>query len=343
MGVPVMLVGLGEIGQAIGRCALTVPDLDLVAAVDLTPQRIGRPLPEILGAPAPQTPVTDVLSEAVEAVEAALRARRGDVEGEEQRGVVLHATGSRLEKVAREIEDALRAGLSVVSTCEELACPWVRHPQLADHLDRLAQKTRTTVVGVGVNPGFVLDRLLATLGQATGRIAHIEGRRVVDASTRREALQRKIGAGLSEEDFNRGVEEGYVGHVGLMESAALAAMGVGQAVDEVDEEILPAFADGPVRARWGELKAGDIAGVQQVARAFSEGREVARLELVMALGAKDPHDELFLDAEPPLRLRIPGGVPGDAATAWSIVHAAQVIAQGSEPGLITALDLPAGH
>lgn len=344
MSIPVAVMGLGEIGRMVARAALTIPDLDLVAAVDIAPERAGKPLADVLKAAAREITVTNVADEAFEAVHRALRESGEETDHDgEIRGVLLHATGSRLEQVVGEIEEALRAGLNVVSTCEELACPWVRHPKLADRIDRLAQKYGTTVIGVGVNPGFVLDRLVATLASVVGKIERVHGVRVVDASRRREGLQRKIGAGLSEDDFNRGVEEGYVGHVGLMESAALAAMGVGHSCDEVDEEILPVTADEPQQAPWGVVRKGDICGVRQIARAFDDGREVARLELTIALGAKDPRDEITIYGEPTLTLKIPGGTPGDQATAWSVVHAAQVLGQGAEPGLITVLDLPAGR
>lgn len=328
MAVRVAVMGLGEIGQKVARAALTLPDLELVAALDLSPERVGKPLSDVLRVPAPDLRVTDVAEEAIAAAEG---------------GILLHATGSRLDKVVHEIDGALRGGLSVVSTCEELACPWVRHPRLADHLDRLAARHKVTVLGTGVNPGFVLDRLVATAGQVVGQVRVVKGWRVVDASRRREALQRKVGAGLSPADFDRGVEEGFVGHVGLMESAALAAMGVGHAVDEVDEEIHPVRAEEPVRALWGTLTPGEICGTRQIARAFDEGREVARLELVIALGAKDPRDEILIEGETALRLVIPGGTPGDDATAWSVVHAAAVLGEAAEPGLITVLDLPAGR
>ena len=52
----------------------------------------------------------------------------------------------------------------------------------------------------GVNPGFVMDRLVAVAGQACGPVRHATVTRVVDARTRREALQRKVGAGLSEDE-----------------------------------------------------------------------------------------------------------------------------------------------
>ena len=328
MTVPIVLMGLGEIGQSIARAALTISDLEIVGALDLSPERLGKSLSDVLKAAAPDIEVTNVSEDM-------FRRAKG--------GVLLHSTGSRLEKVVGEIEGALRAGLSVVSTCEELACPWVRNPKLADHIDRLAQKRGTTVLGTGVNPGFVLDRLIATLGQVVGRVERVHGVRVVDASRRREALQRKIGAGLSEADFNSGVENGLVGHVGLMESAALAAMGVGHSVDEVDEEILPVIATKLMTALRGTVKPGEISGVYQVARAFDEGREVARLELTIALGVEDPHDEISIVGDPSISMRIPGGTPGDEATAWSVVHAAALLGQGAEPGLITVLDLPAGR
>jgi hypothetical protein len=328
MTTPVVVMGLGEIGQAIAKAVLSLPELELVGAVDLAPERVGRPLSDVLRAATPEIVITNV-------VEDVFRVAKG--------GVVLHATGSRLEHVVGEIEGVLRAGLSVVSTCEELACPWVRHPKIADHIERLAHKRNVTVLGTGVNPGFVFDRLIATIGQVVGKIERVHGIRIVDASNRRASLQRKIGAGLSERDFHRGVEEGFVGHVGLMESAALAAMGVGHSVDEVDEEIVPVISETKQATLWGYVNPGDICGVRQVARAFDEGREVARLELTIALGAANPHDEILVVGQPTITLQIPGGTPGDEATAWSVAHAAMIVGQGAEPGLITVLDLPAGR
>jgi 4-hydroxy-tetrahydrodipicolinate reductase len=164
---------------------------------------------------------------------------------------------------------------------------------------------------------------------------------VVDASTRRAALLRKIGAGLSEEEFHAAAERGELGHVGLAESAAMAAEAcAGLDEYEVDEEILPLLAEedsaGPVRIRRGQ-----VAGLQHQARVFAEGREVVRLELTIAVGARDPRDELVIDAEPPLRLVVPGGIAGDAATAHAVVNAVPALVELR--GLVSVLDLPAGR
>jgi 4-hydroxy-tetrahydrodipicolinate reductase len=244
--------------------------------------------------------------------------------------------------VRPELEAAVRAGLHVVSTCEELAFPWASDPDAADALDRLANDRNVAVLGAGVNPGFVLDRLPALLAQLTGPVRHLRATRVVDVSRRRAALQRKVGVGLSEEAFDAADERGEIGHVGLGESAWLAADGCGFDLDEleVEEELGPVVAEedrsGPVPVRRGQ-----VAGVQQVARAFLAGREVVRLELEIYVGADDARDEVELDADPPVRVLVPGGIDGDRAAAHAIVNAVPALVELR--GLVTVLNLPAGR
>ena len=327
MPIKVALMGLGAIGRGIARCALQKAELEIVAAVDLDPSRVGRKLSDVLDAPAPEVIIgSDAASE--------MRKAQG--------GVLLHATGSRLLGVEGELAQALTAGLFVVSTCEELSYPWLRHPEIAERLDKLAQKRKLALLGTGVNPGFVMDRLPATVGAVCGRVDRVRVTRVVDSRSRRKQLQIKTGAGMNEEEFDRGVDEGALGHVGLMESAALAALGVGLEVDEVDESIDPVEADEDMQGDGFRVPKGGIVGIHQVARAFYDGKEVANLDLTIALGAPQPRDEVELEGDPGIRVLIPGGTPGDKATAWTVVHAAPLV-HGSEPGLISVLDLPAGR
>src|SRR6202165_1458400 len=327
VAIPVVLMGLGAIGRGIARAALAKPELEIVAAIDLDASRVGKKLGDVVDAPAPDVTVTADGS-------AALKRHPG--------AVLLHATGSRLDQVEGELAQALTAGLSVVSTCEELSYPWLRHPEIAERLDKLAQKRKLALLGTGVNPGFVMDRLPATMGAVCGPVERVHVTRVVDSRTRRKQLQLKTGAGRNEAEFDRGVDEGNLGHVGLMESAALAALGVGLEVDEVDESIDPVEADEDMQGEGFTVPKGGIVGIKQVARAFHDGKEVAILDLTIALGAPQPRDEIELIGDPGIRVLIPGGTPGDKATVWTVVHAAPLV-QGSEPGLISVLDLPAGR
>jgi len=58
----------------------------------------------------------------------------------------------------------------------------------------------------------------------------------------------------------------------------------------------------------------------------------------MYVGAPTPRDEVEIDGEPPLRLAIEGGVPGDVATAAILVNALPRVAE-ARAGLRTILDL----
>lgn len=325
--VPVVVMGLGFIGQEIARAALQSEELELIGAVDKSPSLAGHKLSEVLGIPAGTFKISPTIGQAI--------GRRRGV-------VLLHATGSKLPQVTDQVLEALSHGMHVVSTCEELAFPWFNYPELAQKLDAAAQRASTTVIGTGINPGFVMDRLVATLGQVCGPVRHAKVSRVVDARTRRAALQRKVGAGLTEEEFFNLVDKDLVGHVGLVESAALCALGLGLDCDDYEEELTPVFAEEEITGGAFPVKKGRVAGMHQVAVGLAEGQERVRLELTIAVGADEPGDVIEIDADPPVRVSIPGGLSGDRATANLIVNAAPRIT-AAQPGLLTVLELPAAR
>ena len=325
--VPVVVMGLGFIGQEIARAALQSEELELIGAVDKSPSLSGKKLSDVLGIPAGTFKISPTIAQAV---------------GRRQGVVLLHATGSKLPQVTDQVLEALSHGMHVVSTCEELAFPWFNYAELAEKLDRAAQRAGTTVLGTGINPGFVMDRLVSTLGQVCGPVRHAKVTRTVDARKRREALQRKVGAGLTEDEFFNLVDQDAVGHVGLVESTALCALGLGLDCDDFEEELTPVFAEEDITGGAFTVKKGRVAGMHQVAVGLAEGQEKVRLELTIAVGADDPGDIIEIDADPPVRLSIPGGLSGDRATANLVVNAAPRVT-AAQPGLLTVLELPAAR
>jgi len=200
--------GLGSIGIRAAKNAVRNDRLEVVGGVDVSAEKAGKDLGELVGAEEPLG--ITVSSKAQEVF-----SRRPDI--------VVHATGSRLSDVAPQIEEIVSRGINVVSSAEELLFPAPKNRSVADKLDTLAQDNNVSILGTGVNPGFVLDSLPAFLTGVCTEVKSVFARRIVDASTRREPLQRKVGAGLSAEEFQRRVEEGRLGHVGLVESVALLA------------------------------------------------------------------------------------------------------------------------
>ena len=326
--VPVVVMGLGGIGQQIVKAACLSPELKVVGAVDTAPSLKGNSLGDLVKEPSLDTlKISADLSSAV---------------GRHRNVVLLHATGSRVPQVMEQLLEAVKMGLSVVSTCEELSFPFLKYPELSEKLDKAAQKAGVSVVGTGVNPGFALDRLVATMGQVCGPVRRVLATRVVDARTRREALQRKVGGGMTEDEFHALAEKDLIGHVGLVESAALAALGLGIDCDDFEEELVPVIAEEEITGGAFVISRGRVAGMAQVAVGLQEGVERVRLELTIALGAESPHDRIVIESEPRVEMVIPGGIAGDLATANTVIHAAPRI-QAADKGLLTVLELPAGR
>jgi hypothetical protein len=319
--------GIGPIGASIAKLLREKQSVEIVGAIDKDPAKVGHDLGEVVGASdAPwgvkvSDKAEEVLSQAAD--------------------IVMHTTSSSLAKVADQLIECLQAGSCVVSTCEELSYPYRRHPEVAAQLDKEARDWGVALVGTGINPGFVMDKLVITLAAVSQRIEHARALRIVDASKRRLPLQKKIGAGMSVEEFRAKVAEGTIKHVGLPESVAMISDALGLAVDEITETIEPQVATERVQTEFLTVEPGQAAGVHQIARGLSGGKELIHLELQMYVGAKDPADTITLAGHPNISLTIPGGSHGDIATASVAVNSIPVILD-APAGLRTAKDLPIG-
>src|SRR5437016_173621 len=168
----VALVGLGPIGIEVGRALAGRESLALLGAADPAPDKVGRRLSDLLGGAFEEVVVRPTAA----ALYAESAAERGRAD------VALLCTGSRLQQVLPQIEEAIDAGLHIVSTCEELAYPELRHSGLARKIDRRARDRGVAVLGTGVNPGLVMDRLVLAVASACVRVDTVRVTRVVDAA-----------------------------------------------------------------------------------------------------------------------------------------------------------------
>jgi 4-hydroxy-tetrahydrodipicolinate reductase len=306
-------------------------EIEIVGAIDVDPQKSGVDLASLIGS-ASGSPAPSVAISADAA--ATLAATRPDV--------VLHATSSSLAKVVSQLRQIAEADADVVSTCEELAFPWTAQPQLAAELDALARRTGVTLLGTGINPGYAMDALPLMLTAPCAEVRAIRVLRIVDAARRRGPLQRKVGAGLTPDQFEQRVREGTVRHVGLPESLHMLATSLGWQLEKMDDTIAPMVADQPISTEFVQVAAGQVAGVRQVARGFVGGREVLNLELRMYVGAADPQDTVEIDGDPPVRMTIAGGLHGDVATAALVINSIPGVMR-ADPGLASMRDIPLAH
>jgi 4-hydroxy-tetrahydrodipicolinate reductase len=217
------------------------------------------------------------------------------------------------------------------------ACLAHDQPDLAARIDAAARANGVSVIGSGINPGFLMDTLPLTLTAACTRVDHVLVRRVVDTNQRRIPLQQKTGVGMKAEDFRARAAAGTLGHVGLRQSAMMLADGLGCAIGAYEERLEPVIAEHDTETGLGLVPAGDCIGQRQVATATANGREIIRYELTMSAGAS-PFDEIIIEGDPPIHQRIEGGVNGDIGTEAVIVNLIPVIS-AARPGLLTMPDL----
>lgn len=313
----IAVVGLGPIGIGAARAVMNDPGLQLVALVDIDPAKVGRPVPELEGGPA----VVSSLKVAGAA------------------DVAIVTTTSRLERMAPTLREAMGLGLHVVSSCEEMAYPAYRHPQLAAELDAEAKRAGKALLGTGVNPGFVMDLLPVVLSSMVLRATGVRCVRRVDASTRRRPLQQKVGATITTAAFNELAAKNEIGHQGLAESVAMIAAGLGREARprSVEVTLEPVVAEREIASALGTIQPGRVCGMRNVGR-WADSSLSIELDLTMAVGLGGALDRVEVEGPVPLRLEVAGGTPGDTATVAALVNGARGL-RNARHGLLTMLDV----
>lgn len=324
--IRVIQLGVGPLGRQIVRHMLERQGLELVGVVDLDPALGGRDVGEVCGIEPIGVPVSATLANALR-------------DGSSRPDVAVIATVSSVRTLVPQVEEAAGAGLHIVSTCEELSFPWKRHREAAEAIDRVCRKHGVSCLGTGVNPGYLMDYLPSVFTSIMQRVDHIEVERVQDASKRRVPFQKKIGAGLTAEDFEASRVAGTLRHVGLPESADMIAYAMGWELDENTETLKPVLATRDITTGYTPIARGQPAGVEQIATGAIGGREVLKLTFRAAVDEEKSYDRIRIRGVPDVDTTIDGGINGDVATCAITVNAIAAIVK-TEPGLRTMLDTP---
>lgn len=320
----VVQIGLGPLGVRIANDLIERQVGQLVGVLDRAPHLNGRPVSEFCPNADPRLRIHND----------AAAIDWGQVD------CAIVATSSELLACEATFRDLLRRGLAVVSTCEELVYPWLRHVAVAEELHDLGVKHGGRLLGTGVNPGFLMDYLPIVLSGVSKSVRGVRCYRIQDASARRIPFQKKIGAGLDDDQFAARIKDKSLRHVGLGESLHFIAHYLGLRIERWEEDIGPVRADRDLVCGLGAIPRGRAAGVRQVARGYADERVVIHLEFQAAIGQHEPHDRVVIDGEPTIDTVIPGGVHGDIATSAVVINAIPRIINAL-PGLHTMATIPA--
>jgi len=325
--IKVIIYGLGVIGGNIAKAILEKEGIEITGVIDIDPQKVGKDIGEVLEL-SEKTGVI-VSNNSKETFEKANAI------------AVIHTTSSYLPQVLPQIKECIEAGLNVVSTCEELSFPYKRHPELAQEIDSLAKRHQVTVVGTGINPGYLMDTLPLTLTGPCLEVKSVKVTRMMNSAKRRIPFQKKVGTGLSPEEFKKYIDEKIItGHVGLLESINMIADGLGWELDEAEElPPEPVIADKEVNTPLCKVTPGKVLGLKSIAYGKMNGKEVIRLSFIAYAGVEEEYDEIIIEGKPNIHQKIIGGVHGDIGTIATTINTIPK-AINALPGLYTMKDLP---
>jgi 4-hydroxy-tetrahydrodipicolinate reductase len=258
--------------------------------------------------------------------------------------IVLLATDSFVKNVFPQIKLIVESGKNCITIAEEMAYPYVIDKELSEEINNLAVKNGVTVLGTGVNPGFVLDTLITTLTGACRRVDKIRAARINDLSPFGTTVMRTQGVGTTPEEFKKGLEDGsIVGHIGFKQSINMIADALGLEIDEIVETREPIISSTYRETPYVKVEPGMVAGCKHIGYGMRNGEAIITLEHPQQIHPSaenvETGDYIWVEGDPNLNLSIKPETPGGIGTIAVAVNMIPHVIN-SKPGLVTMNDLP---
>lgn len=329
--IRVLQWGLGAMGGGMARLMLDKSGLKIVAAVDGRPDYAGKDLGDVLG-------VGKKLGVTV-------TNKPEDVLKKENVDIVIIATTSWVKDQMPDLRKIITAGINCISIAEEMSEPAAQNPELSKEIDDLAKKHGVSVLGTGVNPGFVLDQLVVTLTGGNHTVERIEASRVNDLSPYGPTVMKSQGVGTTPEAFKAGAADGtIVGHVGFPESIRMISDALGLGVDRIEQSREPIISKVYRETPYVKVQPGMVAGCAHIGIGYCGNKEVIKLihpqQIHPHLENQDTGDYINIYGKPEIHMAIKPEIAGGIATMGVTVNMIPHVVAAT-PGLKRMIDLPA--
>ncbi len=164
---------------------------EIVGAIDVNPDVIGKDIGEIMGTEAKGVKVVSV-----EQAESMLQETKPDV--------AIVTTMSLMSDVRDALMLCAKLGINAITTCEEAFYPMNSNPSITKELDEIAKQTGCTITGSGYQDIY-WGQLISSIAGSTQTIKKIVGSSSYNVEDYGIALAEAHGAGLTLEEFDKQV------------------------------------------------------------------------------------------------------------------------------------------
>jgi 2,4-diaminopentanoate dehydrogenase len=328
--VKVVVLGSGQMGSGVMKLILEKEGMELSGVISRRKERAGTDVGEMLG-------LSESLNINVSSEPEELMKKLSP-------DVVIQCTTSTVEDAFGEIETAILCGANVISIAEEMSFPLYGSPKLAEKIDKRSKVAGVTVLGTGINPGFVLDLLIIALTGVCMDVQSITAKRVNDLSPYGPTVLKSQGVGISHDEFIRGVEDGsVVGHFGFPESINMIGKAFGWEIERIEEIREPIISNVKRETPFLTVEPKMVCGCHHTGIGYIGDKAVITLVHPQQV---HPHlegvvtgDYIEIKGTPDVSFAGSPEIPGGVGTvALSVNMIPKVI--NASPGLMTMADLP---
>jgi 4-hydroxy-tetrahydrodipicolinate reductase len=321
--------GFGAMGSGIVRNILSKYELELVGVHDSRVDYVGKDIGPYLE---------------MEEVGIKIHDNPMKMIDETNPDLVIIATNSFVSVVKEQILSVVKKNVNVITIAEEMAYPFESHIDEAIEIDNVARRHGVTVLGTGVNPGFVLDTLVIALTGASLNVKKIKAARINDLAPFGPTVMETQGVGTTVEEFNKGIKDGtIVGHIGFHQSIYMIADALGWHIDKIEETREPIVSNVKRETKYAKVEPGMVAGCNHIAKAYSDGELVIELEHPQQIRPEledvDTGDYVWVYGNPDLSLSIKPEIPGGKGTIAVATNMIPAVID-AESGLVSMSDLP---
>lgn len=264
--INVIQYGTGAMGSAMVALLQSKPGVKIVGAIDRDTLKINKDLGQV-AALGKKTGInvtfpTDKILDSVDA------------------DVALLATTAFIDEAYDPIMEILQRRINIVTICQELFFPLGKNIDKAKNIDQFAREMGVSITAVGINPGFIMDIVPIVCSVPCWDIESVTVHRVVDFAPYGPDEMRHIGAGLSEKVFKQGVEQGVIGHIGLLETTAMVAHCMGLEIDELRQTKEPVVTRKQRKSDFITIEPGKVCGFKQNVAGLRRGEKLLDFRMV---------------------------------------------------------------
>lgn len=276
---------------------------EVVGAIDVNPNVIGKDIGEIMG-----TEKRGVTVTAKENAEEMMKAVKPDI--------CVVETMSLFKDVEEALMLCAKLGINAITTCEEAFFPWNSNPEATKKIDEMAKQNGCTITGSGYQDIY-WGQLITSIAGSTQKITKIKGSSSYNVEDYGIALAKAHGAGLTLDDFDK--EIASVDRISAEEREKMISSGeylpsymwnvngwlcskLGLHVISQTQETVPQTHTEDIYSETlgFTVKAGDATGMSAVVTTTTEEGITIEAECIGKVYAKEDYDknEWTVEGEP---------------------------------------------